>query len=186
MGMVSLMTLNGWQRLWVVLSVALLLPATLMAWASFPTMATYRIELRSGVSYELENSIDADPTQLCIQLIKAYLPTLAPSSGDEIPLECLPPMPPGATPIASRAGDVVPCADLPPDLRNSASSCIDPSKVQRDAPMIVKITRDSTALWLQRARVSGVAAVLWAATCALLYLVGWSIVWIRRGFAVSR
>src|SRR5262249_51659454 len=57
-----------------------------------------------------------------------------------------------------------------------------PSQSMAQAPEHMVISRNNASLWLKRARVTGEATALWASWCAMFYLAGWSIGWIRRGF----
>ncbi len=173
--------LNGWQRLWIVLSTVYLLPViglTILIWPSPQTMwhrnefleqmppeVRKKIESAYMTEYEARKASGASSTD--------SFPTFPPKGQ---PAEDARPVPPGAILVSSAVqfpnGAVLQIhvakeGDKEPDVRAAA------------AHWTVVESAARTARW-QTARQM---ILLWVIPCFMLYALGWAVAWVRRGFA---
>lgn len=126
-------TLNGWQRLWVVVSLVLLAPTALIAIVFWPNP-------------------EADVTR------------------------------------DLRAVECKLWRDLPADYRPANPPAInEPCRALRDFLYLNKVNVRSVAdyerfITSRKARVAISAFLLWTGTIAVIYVAGWSVAWVRKGF----
>jgi hypothetical protein len=172
------MRFNGWQRLWVVISVAYLIPVAFVVVAVWPTNET---------TWHRDEFIDRMPAEYRAQVKAAYRTKWdwKEAGGPADP----------AIEIYSPIAEDAPNRSIPPPPDTAFGGNIGFENravlqllVQKGAGGVDR--RVARAYWAvveaetRTARISTLAwaILLWATPCALLYLSGWAVAWIRRGF----
>jgi len=148
--------LNGWQRLWIVLSAIYLLLLVGLAIDLWPRPETtsHREEFLTRMPAELRARIDA--AYATKSGWDAASPSFVP---DPQPVE----FPNGAV-LRIRGAKA---GDTEPDVRVAAAYWA----------VVESATR--AARW----RTTWVTALVWLVPCLTLYALGWAVAWVRRGFS---
>jgi hypothetical protein len=168
--------LNGWQRLWIVISVLYLLPIVAVAIITWPTAPTtwHRDEFITRMPAELRAHVDAAYDSEYAWNKHHYpgetkLEAKKPPKGKDAPL------PPGfvllSAPVSFPNGAVL---DVRAAKEGDAQS---DARVARAYWAVVEAEVRATR-WTMVWQM----ALVWLAPCLTLYALGWAAAWVRRGF----
>lgn len=157
--------LNGWQRLWILLSVLYLVGLLVIAFtvSIWPTPETtrHRDEFLTRMPADMRGQIEA-----------AYSST----SEWEAALKKRPGVPPGLIPdpqpVKIDNGAIL-------QIRVAKKGDTEPDFRVAEAYWAV-VKSESRAAWREMVLVM---VLVWLIPCAMLYALGWSVAWVRRGFS---
>lgn len=144
------MALNGWMRLWVVISVLLGVFACLFTFSTRP-------------------SVWAVNDSWCSDGVSTLIPALEKAEGRSIDHAIL------ENSLRDKGAEV--CTER---LRKIEAKRVNPALSDAIAPINSEYLQQETQLIRRH---WGIGAAIWLAVCILLWLVGWSFSWVRRGFA---
>jgi hypothetical protein len=206
------MALNGWKRLWVVWGVLSAVPGVVWITHIWPpTEDVYVREFASGKCAEVFAHVvpKIDPNAVPVPAslpteelpdvptlpkgikeetltdgsMLVYVPNLG--AGDSAFIHFAA----GTTPAARQAVEVaqVRAAHLwlvPPGCMDLAISHeFDQLRDVVDGRQIQSLDQYIRDLRFKRAMVIGIALLVWAALMMIVYMIGWTVAWVRRGFA---
>jgi len=225
------MTLNGWQRLGVALTVVQALFVLVIAWSVRPTetdVADHEIRARTddvsdvAIRAQLtpaENATLSDPSELWVAKVGGELinPYVAPNPESVPALNLSAPnrtaLRPSSVPMSVRefaqlvkskypevarfSDDVLVAdvlakypdyrADVDPRAISEASKRFDEEiAVQRRVATVAQSIAKAALVHEKRIRASWMAFAAWVIPSLLLYGLGWTVGWVRRGFEIER
>jgi hypothetical protein len=201
---VAVISLNGWQRLWVVPTVLWTLVVGVVAWASWPASKQY---------VSIFQSAGVDPTTGRMPTVEYYgalallarQPALVPIGG-VMPDRPKAQLPEGFVPDAPEAGDDVTALMHPPTTATGLMieiptvgpvrfpSSMSEGQIEAASKKLYEEhqnlvqdlnQRELLEVYARRYEAARVAAALALLPSAALYLFGWSVGWVRRGFKQS-
>ena len=167
------MNLNGWQRLWVVASAVWVIPVLVVVCVGWPTA----IRVLDADVYGRMNPVNF--TRLAAA--RGYI-SMDPQWGIPVPVNpdsgapvALVRFIPAAVEVEGHTLSFVPIYTAQPESK------YDPAIVVEDYTASLH-----RALRVRRVVFAGVAVGAWAGPVAFLYVLGWAVAWIRRGFSHPR
>jgi hypothetical protein len=146
--------LNGWQRLWTVVSALALMIVVALAIFTWPTPRAFIVRGPDGHRYRVTGPAVATDDDAFLEVMHQLAGTVVN-------------MPDGQSVAMPQDADPALIARLKHFLESQSPQPI----VQRESS------------WPVRGRFVGIAVGVWAACCAGIYAIGWSVGWIRRGFS---
>jgi hypothetical protein len=188
------MRLNGWQRLWVILSVLYLLPVvglTILFWPT-PETTWHRAEFIGQMPADLQGKVEG-----------AYASEFEREEMRRKLERDFPPLPPGVTPANPPSKHPLTGLDtLERDYSQTLSPAVTVSFPNR-AVLDIRVAKEgdtkpdklvAAAYWAvvvaaaraERWQRTWQMALLWFIPCLVLYALGWATAWVRRGFEIRR
>ena len=159
------MKLNGWQRLWVVFTVAWTLAVCLVGYANWPRPTDYLRALEAG-----------EETRERLASQSAAKPTVsneAPGSSRPPDLDAEGnPLPPRT--VTRTVNELIAAGAIPRGEEESTEAAL--------ARLVERLDSERQALRDDRVEHAGVTLMAWAIPPALLYALGLAVGWVRRGF----
>jgi hypothetical protein len=189
--------LNGWQRLWLVLSFLYLAPILALAAVSWPTAATtrHREEFIERLPDELQARVEAafDSEYSWKDSLRSGRETSIPPPPDFIPeqhssgpLKFRPGVKmKGATPLPPRFTLISAPVNFPNgavlQVRVAKEGDTEPDARVGPAYWSIVEAQARSARWTMLWRIAGG----WFIPCFALYALGWAAAWVRRGFKAT-
>ena len=163
------MRLNGWQRLWVVVSGCWLAVVAVVAWAAWPVPSQVSVpEVFERVDPELRSRFDISGSAA------AFARRLG---GRVVPLE-------PAKPITDEQGNPLPpgpIVDISDHVLQFVPGLTGPEMTTAAAAYDDALQQVTAQ---KRRRAFGVALAVWLAPVMVVYVLGAAVAWVRRGFLV--